>query len=110
MDTNGFLTLPLTVNDILNWPSSLPVLMRNHSRGDSVVLGIVSRLLSRCPGISVPASTSSETARRYTLGSAKQSLCVCVCVCACACVCVCVCECFAWPSFTLDADVKIPLR
>ena len=60
------MTLPVTINEPLKRLSSLPVLlMQNHSGGDSVALGIVS-LFPPPTGISVPASTCSETTRRKT--------------------------------------------
>ena len=34
------MTLSLTVNEILKWLSSLPILMGSYSGGDSVAIGI----------------------------------------------------------------------
>ena len=52
-DTALIVILPLTMNEALKRLSSLPILMQNHSGGDSVAAGI-----------SVPASTCPETTRR----------------------------------------------
>ena len=38
-------TLSMTINETLKWLSPLPILMQNHSGGDSVALGIASLFL-----------------------------------------------------------------
>ena len=37
---HSLVTLSLTINEILKWLSSLPVLMRSYSGGDSVAISI----------------------------------------------------------------------
>ena len=55
-----FVTVPLTMNETLNWLPSLPVLIgRSRCGGDSVTVRY-----SLPPGLSVSAIASSETAGR----------------------------------------------
>ena len=56
--------LVIRVNETLKWLTLLPSLMQNHSGGDGVASGIVSLPFPPLPGISVPASTSSEATGR----------------------------------------------
>ena len=57
-------TLLPTINETFKWLTSLPILLQNHSGGDSVAIGLVSFLLpAPSPGILVLASTSLETSR-----------------------------------------------
>ena len=49
-------TLSLTINEILKWLSSLPILMQDDSCGDSVAMGI--KKISLFPHLHTPFSPS----------------------------------------------------